>query len=209
MASTKASVETVKSSVEAVGRVVEDMQKNEAEGIEELKRSVEERVARIEALLFPKQEMTKKVSGVDRTPRRRDASLVGRLPSFTVSPIEKPRDKSVSMPLNSTSITECDLGSAASKDLLRTTLDNNDRSSTEDLFAVKMENDEEESTRKNLKVGATTPSASSTTSRRSVLLPRLPVKEEGKKSDTKRLLLEDAVIDVSDDESSVEELIFG
>ena len=72
-----------------------------------------------------------------------------------------------------------------------------------------MENDEEESTRKNLKVGATTPSASSTTSRRSVLLPRLPVKEEGKKSDTKRLLLEDAVIDVSDDESSVEELIFG
>lgn len=136
------------------------------------------------------------------------------------------------MPLNSTSITgkdqrelyshhipsfsstcstlsECDLGSAASKDLLRTTLDNNDRSSTEDLFAVKMENDEEESTRKNLKVGATTPSASSTTSRRSVLLPRLPVKEEGKKSDTKRLLLEDAVIDVSDDESSVEELIFG
>lgn len=42
MASTKASVETVKSSVEAVGRVVEDMQKNEAEGIEELKRTVEE-----------------------------------------------------------------------------------------------------------------------------------------------------------------------
>ena len=42
MASTKASVETVKSSVEAVGRVVEDVQKNEAEGIEELKRSVEE-----------------------------------------------------------------------------------------------------------------------------------------------------------------------
>ena len=51
---------------------------------------VTQRVARIEALLFPKQEMTKKVSGVERTPRRRDASLVGRLPSFTVSPIEKP-----------------------------------------------------------------------------------------------------------------------
>jgi len=207
MASARASVETVKSSVETVGRAVEDMQKNEAEGREELKRCVEERVARIEALLFPKEDMTKKVPSVERTPRRRDASLVGRLPSFAMSPIEKPRDKSVSMPLNSTSIAECDLGSA-SKDLLRTTLNNNDRSSTEDLFAVKTENDEADSRWKKLEAGATTHSACSTSSRRSALLPRLPVKEEGKKSDPKRLLLEDVVIDVSDGEDSDEELIF-
>ena len=42
MASAKASVDTVKSSVEAVGRAVEDMKNSEAEAHAELKRTVEE-----------------------------------------------------------------------------------------------------------------------------------------------------------------------
>ena len=54
MASTKASVEMVKSSVEAVGRVVEDMQKNEAEGREELKRSVEEASSCLRTRMVPR-----------------------------------------------------------------------------------------------------------------------------------------------------------
>ena len=91
---------------------------------------------------------------------------------------------------------------------MRTTLNKNDRSSTEDLFSVKTEKDEEDSPWNNLKAAAATPSASSTTSRRSVLLPRLPVKEEGKKTDKKRVLLDSTVIDVSEDEDSVEDLIF-
>ena len=74
-----------------------------------------QRIARIEALLFPKEEMTRRpVDNGERTPRRRDAQLPFEpLPSFTASPIAKPGDnKSLSllpsMRLNSTCLSEID-----------------------------------------------------------------------------------------------------
>ena len=114
---------------------------------------------------------------------------------------------------------------SASQDLLRTTLgneeENNNRSSAEDIFSSQAENNEVEANWRNLKSGGAAQSTQDTTSRRSFLLPRLPVKEDGEKSErknkffvsknkspTKRQLLDNIVIVSSDDDDSAEDHIF-